>query len=350
MTQIDILNHSYEEFTSQCELDLKKKFSGKHILITGASGLVGGGYVDFFRYLNESILDEPAQLFLQTRKRENLSQRYGKESGSLHFIVGPAQNINAKKSQWDFIIHAASPASPKDYMGAPWETVETNYFTCKALLTSIRQNSCSFLYISSADIYGDPPSQYIPTPETYLGAVNLTSPRSVYSQTKRLCEALCASEFQHFGTAAYLARPFNIYGPGQRLNDGRLISDFLSKGFSQTPIELRSDGSPRRSFCYVSDATEAGIRILLYGRKAQAYNVGNDWDEMSIKELASIATEALQLPPYKLIPPPDFQAGSLSRCCPNMSLAHSELGFKAKIGFKKGLEWSWTWLQTKQQN
>jgi UDP-glucuronate decarboxylase len=312
------------------------KLRNKRILITGSTGLIGGAVCDFLVFLSRR---EPSiKVFAQSRSETRLIERFIEESDQLKFVVDDLNTINLDELAPNIVVHAASPASPKDYLSQPSALINLNFsFSLVALDYLSRNHESSFVFISSADIYGDPPARWIPTPEHFNGELDLRSPRSVYAQSKRIAEAISMHFSKISGVHVALPRPFNIYGPGQRVDDGRLVADFLRCGIEKRPIELRSDGSPSRAFCFITDAVDGIMRSWLIGKSGQPYNIGNDWDEKSVKELAEIASNVLNLPAPIMIPPPDYQSGSLSRCCPDLTLPRREIGFNPQIGFEEGL-------------
>jgi nucleoside-diphosphate-sugar epimerase len=174
------------------------------------------------------------------------------------------------------IIHAASPASPKFYRPDPVGTMLPNVVGTLNLLNLARQARTErFLFFSSAEVYGlfrDPPAAI---DETSYGSLDPNDNRSCYAESKRMGEALCSAYALQYGVAATIVRPFHTYGPGMKLNDGRVFADFIRDVVTGQEITLKGDGKDRRSFCYLSDATEAFLHILLHGRPGQAYNVGN---------------------------------------------------------------------------
>ena len=184
----------------------------------------------------------------------------------------------------DFIIHAASIASPPTYRKFPIKTVDVNYQGTKNLLELAKEkNVKSMLLLSSSEIYGDP--EVIPTPESYRGKVSCTGPRACYDESKRLAETISILYFQQFNIPIKIARPFNVYGPYLNLNDGRIIPDFMNNAMNKSEIIIHSDGTPTRSFCYVTDAINGFFKLLFSKHDGVICNVGND-QEISVKKVA----------------------------------------------------------------
>lgn len=192
----------------------------------------------------------------------------------------------------DYIVHGASIASPVWYRKFPLETIDANVTGTRKLLDLGRKNKVkSFLYFSSSEIYGDPLRQYIPTEESYWGNVSSTGPRACYDESKRLAETLCMVYYRNFGVPVKIIRPFNVYGPGLRLDDGRVIPDFLNDVLNHRSITLLSNGRVTRSFCYIADAITAILLLLTSKVVGEAFNVGND-EEVTMIKLAKKLNQA----------------------------------------------------------
>jgi nucleoside-diphosphate-sugar epimerase len=146
----------------------------------------------------------------------------------------------------------------------------------------------SFLYFSSSEVYGEVPESLMPVKENVFGFIDPARVRSCYGESKRMGETICVSYLHQFGLKAKIARPFHTYGPGMMLDDGRVYADFIANVISKKDIILNSDGSARRAFCYLTDATVGFFKILLEGKDGEAYNVGNPKEEYSILELAQL--------------------------------------------------------------
>lgn len=145
-----------------------------------------------------------------------------------------------------------------------------------------------FYFFSSSEIYGDPIAGNIPTPESYNGNVSCTGPRACYDESKRYGETLCVNFAQQYDLPIKISRPFNNYGPGLKITDSRVIPDFAKDVLSGRDINMLSNGSPTRTFCYVADAIVGYYKILVRGRKGEAYNIGVESPEISILNLAEL--------------------------------------------------------------
>jgi dTDP-glucose 4,6-dehydratase/UDP-glucuronate decarboxylase len=202
------------------------------------------------------------------------------------------------------------------------------------MLDLAHRDGARFLLMSTSEIYGDPSPDAIPTPETYRGLVSCTGPRACYDESKRLAETLLAVYAQKHGVEGCALRPFNFYGPGQRLDDQRIVPDLMSAVLARRPISLFSDGRATRSLCYASDAITGLMLVWLKGRPGEAYNIGND-AEISIGDLArlaaGLATPALPVE-LAVSKDADYLTDNPNRRCPDLSKARRELGYDATIG------------------
>ena len=164
----------------------------------------------------------------------------------------------------DYVLHFASPASPKDYSRYPIHTLKVGALGTYHALGLAKAHGATFLLASSSEVYGDP--EVSPQPESYLGHVSPTGPRSVYDEAKRFAEAL-ASAYRHaHGMDVRIARIFNTFGPRMRLDDGRAVPNFMTQAIRQEPITVFGDGHQTRSFCYIDDMVEGVYRLMTYQR------------------------------------------------------------------------------------
>jgi dTDP-glucose 4,6-dehydratase/UDP-glucuronate decarboxylase len=205
-----------------------------------------------------------------------------------------------------------------------------------------------FLFYSSSEIYGDPTPENIPTPETYRGYVSCTGPRACYDESKRYGETLCVNFSQQHGLPVKVVRPFNNYGPGLKITDRRVLPDFARDVLAGRDIIMRSDGSPRRTFCYVADAVTGYYKALVKGRPGEAYNIGTESPEISMAELASkVVALATDLFGYtgKVVPrvDVDYLLDNPERRCPVIAKAREHLGYCPKISVDEGLRRALLW-------
>lgn len=260
---------------------------GRHILITGASGFIGGHVVEALVWLNRRHPQANLHLYALARDLEKLRLRmpWLDIPGELTPLIQDVTQPCSLATPVDLIIHAASPASPKDYLQRPVDTIRANADGTRELLELARDKQARFLFLSSGAVYGDNPWQTDAIAEGDFGREDPLAPRACYSESKRLAETLCRAYHTQYGVDARIARISHCYGPGMRLDDGRAICDLLADILHNRDIQLDSDGSASRPFCYVSDTVLGLFHILLRGEAGHAYNLG-ETQETSILELA----------------------------------------------------------------
>lgn len=260
---------------------------GRHILVTGASGFIGGHVVEALVWRNRQRPQAKLHLYALARDLQKLHRRMpwvdipGEVTPIIQDVTVPCD----LEVSVDFIIHAASPASPKDYLQKPVDTIRANTEGTRELLELARAANARLLFLSSGAVYGDNPGHTGAIAEGDFGSEDPLGPRACYGESKRLAETLCRAYYSQYGVDTRIARISHCYGPGMRLDDGRAISDLLADVLNDRDIELDSDGSASRPFCYISDTVLGLFHILLRGTAGHAYNVG-ETQEVSILELA----------------------------------------------------------------
>jgi len=266
------------------------RLKNKTVLISGANGFLPAYLVETLIEVNTRFNANITIIGL-VRNQEKAKARFFKhlENKLLLLIVQDVCELISIDKKIDFIIHAASQASPKYYGIDPVGTLSANVIgTINLAKLGIKNNVESFLYFSSSEVYGELPESLMPVKENVFGFIDPARVRSCYGESKRMGETICVSYLHQFGLKAKIARPFHTYGPGMMLDDGRVYADFIANVISKKDIILNSDGSARRAFCYLTDATVGFFKILLEGKDGEAYNVGNPKEEYSILELAQL--------------------------------------------------------------
>lgn len=248
----------------------------------------------------------------------------------------------------DYIYHMASIASPLFYRKYPIETLDANIWGLRRLLDFYCEKPIKGLvFYSSSEIYGDPTPENIPTPETYRGNVDCQGPRACYDEAKRFGETMCYLFHQKYNMPITIIRPFNNYGPGMRLNDARVPADFANAVRENKDIVMFSDGSPTRTFCYVSDAVTGYLKGLLYAKKGfEAFNIGMDKPEISIRRLAEIYTDAGKeifdytgQTKFAVSEDKDYLQNNPNRRCPVIDKARNLLGFEPRVDVEQGVRY-----------
>jgi dTDP-glucose 4,6-dehydratase len=247
------------------------------ILITGGAGFIGSHLCD---YLLERGHDVIAMDNLSTGSTDNIAHLAGHERFS--FIQHDVTNYIYLEGGLDAVLHLASLPSPVDYLNYPIQTLKVGALGTHKALGLAKAKGARFLLASTSEVYGDPLVH--PQPEDYWGNVNPVGPRGVYDESKRFAEALAMAYHRHHGVETRIVRIFNTYGPRMRLDDGRVVPNFLQQAILGEPLTVYDDGTRTRSFCYVSDLVE-GIVRLLSSTEVYPVNMGNP-REMTILEFA----------------------------------------------------------------
>ena len=325
--------------------ELNDNFSNKSILITGAAGFLGTQFAYYFDRLNNSCLEEkPIRVYLWDNFIRGYPDWIETFKSKQNFVVEKKDIItDFDYPDVNYVIHAASIASPIFYRKYPIETIFSNIIGLKKILDfSVNNKSIdSILFFSTSEIYGDPDSKNIPTEETYRGNVSCTGPRACYDESKRLGETLCVNYHNIHNVPVKIARPFNNYGPGLKLSDRRVIPDFFRDIINNDNIVLLSDGSATRTFCYISDAIEGYLRILLSHYNGESFNIGSEFPEISMLDLAKkvikVSGKTLDVE-YKRSEDIEYLSDNPLRRCPNIDKARKLLNFNPKISLLDGLD------------
>jgi dTDP-glucose 4,6-dehydratase len=232
----------------------------------------------------------------------------------------------------DAVIHMASPASPKDYLEYPIETLDVGSAGTRQMLELARRHGARFLLTSTSETYGDPLVH--PQAESYWGNVNPVGMRSCYDESKRFAEALTMAFHRKHQVRTTIARIFNTYGPRMKLNDGRVVPAFLDQALRGEPITIFGDGSQTRSFCYVTDLVD-GLYRLVQSDERYPVNLGNP-DEMTILEFAE-RIRRLTGSKSKVVHEPLPQDDPKQRK-PDIEKARRLLGWEPRVPLEEGLQ------------
>lgn len=321
---------------------------GKVIVVTGGSGFLGKYIIDTLVYLNSKVLLVPCKII--SIDNYITSSTEGQEGSKRHikYINHNVVEPISIKGRVDYIIHAAGIASPIYYQKYPLETIDVAVLGTRNMLELAKEKKVkSFLYFSSSEIYGDPTPDFIPTKETYKGNVSSIGPRSCYDESKRLGETLCTVYHNLYQIPVKIVRPFNVYGPGMGPFDHRVIPTFIYRALMDQPIPVHSSGNQTRTFCYISDAVTGFYLVLLAGKAGEAYNVGNQDDEITMNKLATTLDKVFE---NKLIInnikyPKGYPQDEPQRRCPDIFKIHEDVGFQTKISLKLGLSKTVNWCK-----
>ena len=296
------------------------------VLVTGGAGFIGSHLCD--RFLQEGheviCLDN-----LITGSTDNIARLAGHPKFS--FIKHDVTNYIFAEGKIDTILHFASPASPVDYLQYPIQTLKVGSLGTHKALGLAKEKRAKFLLASTSEVYGNPLIH--PQKEDYWGNVNPIGPRGVYDEAKRFAEAMTMAYHRYHGVDTRIARIFNTYGPRMRLNDGRVVPNFIHQALRGEDLTIYGDGSQTRSFCYIEDLVEGMVR-LLFSREIEPVNLGNP-DEYSIQDFAKVilqATGSRSRIVYQTLPTDDPRVRK-----PDISRARAVLGWNPKVELKEGI-------------
>jgi UDP-glucuronate decarboxylase len=345
-TRHQIIEEDLESITA-AELPWHR-FERKAVLISGANGFLPAYMAESLLRLNEIAGGMQLKVIALVRNEEKARARFASYAGrtDLELIIQDVTEPILIDQKVDYIIHAASPASPKYFGIDPVGTMSANLQGTHNLLRLAKQTKAEgMLFFSSAEVYGDVAAKNIPTKEGDYGYLNPIEIRSCYAESKRAAEALCLAWFHQYEVPVKIVRPFHTYGPGMNLDDGRVFADFVADIVNRRDIVIKSNGDARRAFCYLADATLGFFHVLLKGECGQAYNVGNDKAEVSIldlaRRLAALFPERETQVRHEHRPTPGYLPSGVSRNCPDISKIGA-LGWRPttsiEIGFRRTIE------------
>lgn len=266
--------------------------AGRRVLITGATGMIASYITLFLIYLHEAC-GVDVEILATVRSPEKAQARFGAYLGRpyLHILPWDAASAEPPDVDADFIIHAASLASPQFYGRMPVETMLPNLLGTNALLSLMRRRrGQKMLFFSSGSVYGSVTDADVLT-EDLSGPLRFLEPGNVYGESKRCGEALCCAYHREYGVPVSIARIHHTYGPAMDCRaDQRVFSEFVKNVIDGEDIVMMSDGSARRAFCYLSDTVAALLTVLLSGKAGEVYNVANEREYLSVRELAECVT------------------------------------------------------------
>lgn len=277
------------ERASASELIDWDKLSGKTVLVTGATGLIGGQIVMTLLNANaEKQLGMKVIAAVRNKEKAEKLFRYA-DKGALELLVQDVTAPYSYEGDIDYIIHGASITSSKAFVDYPVETIFTAINGTKNLLELAKDKKVSgMVYLSSLEVYGVVDFSLTSVDEKTFGSIDPMSVRSSYSEGKRIVETLCTSYAHEYGVPVRVARLCQSMGAGVGYNDGRVFAQFARAIIEGTDIVLKTDGSTERNYCYISDAVTGILTVLLNGETAEAYNIANKDTLISIKDMAQM--------------------------------------------------------------
>lgn len=322
--------------------------AGSPVHVSGASGFLAANLVAL---LHEASERGGLGLRLYASARRPPSDvplfRFLGVAPDIEWEVAPVESSSLPDEPGLIVVHTASYGAPRDYMGAPLATFRANTDGLIRLYEgAARVGARQVAYFSSAEVYGQPPERAMPTAESYTGGPDIGSPRSVYGESKRMAEALGAVLAAEHDVPFTALRPWNLYGPGQRLTDSRVPMDFTRQALADGSVRLASDGTPRRCPCFVWDGLLQVLACLAPAEGVEAYNIGNAADEVTMLDLARRCAATAGLAPESVRHDPERRADGLARCVPDTSrvLAHARPALPSPTPLDHGLlalrEWT----------
>lgn len=301
------------------------------VLITGGAGFLGSHLCDRFLKDGHEVI---AMDNLITGSTNNIAHLAGNRRFT--FIKHNVSNYIYIDGPLDAVLHFASPASPNDYLEHPIPTLKVGSLGTLNTIGLAKAKNARYLLASTSEVYGDP--QVNPQPETYWGHVNPIGPRGVYDEAKRFAEAMTMAYHRYHGVDTRIVRIFNTYGPRMRINDGRVVPNFLTQALRGKSLTVYNDGQQTRSFQYVSDLVE-GTYALLFSDEVLPVNIGNP-DEMTILEFAKAVKQVTHSDSdIDFIQPQDQRIKDDPQVRrPDISKARSLLGWEPVVKLPDGLE------------
>ena len=259
------------------------KLSGKNILVTGATGMIGSSLIDVLMAHNQ----QDYNVYASGRNESKMQSLFGKylEKPNFFFLKHDIREHLDCELPFHYIIAGAGVASPQLYSTDPVSVIKSNVWGVDNLLSyGVKHELERFLYISSGEVYGEGDGRVFT--EDYSGYVDCTSLRSCYPSAKRTTESLCVAYSYQYGIDVSIARPCHVYGPNFSDSDKRVYAQFIRNILNDENIVMKSSGEQYRSWCYVVDCVSALLYILLKGNNGEAYNIADEKSNVTIKELA----------------------------------------------------------------
>ena len=297
------------------------------IIISGAAGFIGSHLADRFCRDGNEVIGLDNLVTADKRNLQWLSANHGFKF-ILHDIINPV----AISGPVDLVCNLACPASPVDFAPLNIEILRVCSEGTRNMLELAREKNAVFPHTSTSEVYGDP--KVNPQPESYWGNVNPIGTRSMYDEGKRFAEAMITAYRSRYSMKVRIARIFNTFGPRMRIDDGRVVTNFIMQALAGEPVTMHGDGSQTRSFCYVSDQVEGLVRLSRCDYDGPI-NIGN-CDEIPIRRLAEEVIELTGSRSSLAFKPLPGDDPKLRR--PDITLARKILGWQPSVPRKEGLE------------
>ena len=306
------------------------------ILITGATGLIGSQLVKLFICLNRTK-NAGITIYALIRDDNKAKKVFNAVYNKVNFITGDIKSLPLIDENIDYIIHGASITSSRTFIEKPVETIDTAFIGTRAILEFAKSKKIKgFVYLSSMEVFGITESQEVK--ENDYGYIDILNPRSSYSESKRMCECLCACYASEYKLPVKIARLVQVLGSGFDYNDTRVGAYFARSVIEKKNIILKTEGMTRRPCIYIRDAITGIFTVLFKGNNGQAYSIANTATTATIREIAEMIVEKIANNTIKLI----FDINNPAEYAPNLNLnlnlnlnRINSLGWKAEIGLEE---------------
>ena len=288
---MDMINRDIQSILDR--KDLFAPLAGTRVLVTGATGLIGSMLIRTLKAAdrNDSL---GMQIIGQCRSREKAEEVLGNDAKEIKLV-------STYDEPCDWIIHTVSPTKSMFFLEHPVETIKASVESTMKVLESATRNKAGVVYLSSMEQYGVPYKPGENMTEDKVGAIDHLNIRSSYSESKRLCECLCVSYYSEYGTDVKIARLAQTFGTGADLSDNRMPMQFARSAMEKRDIVLRTEGKSISNFVYITDAITGILMILIKGMSGQAYNVCNDKETRSVKDIADLVANEISAGEIKVL-------------------------------------------------